>query len=54
MLLHRSLDAVESEVGLDGVRTHPLVLPLNDLSGVSFARGVVDVLECSPCEPCCH
>ena len=49
-----SLDTVESEVGLDGVRTRPLVLLLKDLGGVSLARGVVDVLERSHCELCCH
>ena len=54
MLLHRLLDAVESEVELVGVQTHRLVLLLKDLGGVSLARGFVDVLECSPCELRCH
>ena len=49
-----SLDDVEGEVGLGGARTHPLVIRLKELGGLLIARGVVDVLEHSFCESCCH
>ena len=53
-LLLELLDDVGGEVGLGGARTRPLVIRLSELSEVLLARGVVDVLEHSSCESCCH
>ena len=53
-LLLGLLDDVEGEVGLGGAQTCPLVIRLKELGGILIARGVIDVLECSFCELCCH